>query len=405
MIHAELGASSSDRWMNCPGSVLLSREFPNVDTEFTREGTCAHEVAERCLKQNVEPEVFLGVSFEGIEVTEEMCEAVSVYLKTVRATAGLPGAVLFIEQTFDLSSLNPPAPMFGTSDAVIVEGDTLHVDDYKHGKGYAVPAIGNPQLRYYALGALLSIPPELAAKVRRVRMTIVQPRAPHPDGIIRSDECTVGELMDFSHELLAQADLAVSASPPLAAGGWCRFCRAQAVCPEQKRKAVEIAQVEFTELEAGVNEPPAPETMPIETVVEIMEKLPVLESWIKAMRTFVQTRLEEGKPVPGYKLVEKRATRKWFSEDQVVKWAKEQEGYSDSEIFDQKLKSPAQMEKLVGKGNLPDELVSKESSGYNVAPDYDNRPAVNVTRGEEFAALPPGDSPSTKAATKRSKTK
>ena len=44
--HALLSASSAHRWLACPASAMAAEAYPNEQTEFTREGTLAHEVAE-----------------------------------------------------------------------------------------------------------------------------------------------------------------------------------------------------------------------------------------------------------------------------------------------------------------------------------------------------------------------
>ena len=44
--HALLSASSAERWLACPPSAVAAEAYPRQDTEFTREGTLAHEVAE-----------------------------------------------------------------------------------------------------------------------------------------------------------------------------------------------------------------------------------------------------------------------------------------------------------------------------------------------------------------------
>ena len=44
--HAKHSASSSERWLACPPSAKLNAEIPDVTTEYAKEGTCAHELAE-----------------------------------------------------------------------------------------------------------------------------------------------------------------------------------------------------------------------------------------------------------------------------------------------------------------------------------------------------------------------
>ena len=42
--HAILSASASHRWLNCPPSVRLTEDMPDVNSEFALEGTDAHEL-------------------------------------------------------------------------------------------------------------------------------------------------------------------------------------------------------------------------------------------------------------------------------------------------------------------------------------------------------------------------
>ena len=44
--HAVLSASASSRWLACPPSAKLCAEIPDTTTDYAREGTCAHELAE-----------------------------------------------------------------------------------------------------------------------------------------------------------------------------------------------------------------------------------------------------------------------------------------------------------------------------------------------------------------------
>ena len=48
--HAPLAPSSAARWVQCPGSVVMSRAFPDAgDSIEAAEGTSAHEMAKRIL--------------------------------------------------------------------------------------------------------------------------------------------------------------------------------------------------------------------------------------------------------------------------------------------------------------------------------------------------------------------
>jgi len=387
-LHSELGASVAERWMACPGSVRASRGLPNTTSVYAAEGTAAHALAERCLKTNSGPAAFIGASFDGIEVTEEMAEAVEVFIATVKDTdvSGM-SSELMIEQSFDLASLNPPGPMYGTADAVVWLEKEKHlvVIDLKYGKGYAVDAVGNKQLRYYGLGAILSLPPGVVPDT--IELVIVQPRAPHPDGIVRRETITLFDMLDFVTELMDAAVATTTPDASLVAGPHCKFCRAAPTCPALGQRALTLAQSEFDVLAPTLIDPTPPAELPLPVLLHVLENADILSNWLGSVHVYVQGLLESGQEVPGWKLVDKRATRSWGNEDDTVQWLNEQGYTAPDEMYTKKLKSPAQIEKLVGKKNLPQYLVLKKSSGVTLAPDFDTRPARMP--GSEFDALPP----------------
>jgi hypothetical protein len=352
-IHAELGASVASRWMACPGSIRLSREVPHGggsnNSSFAQEGTRAHALAELCLTKGVDPDVYVGVEMEGGEIDEEMAEYTQVFVDYCRSLL-TEGTDHWVERKFSLAKLTPPAPMFGTADFVAYDKPTrtLHVVDLKYGSGVLVEAKGNKQLRYYGLGAMLSLDPA-EYPVDQVTMTIVQPRMLHPDGVVRSDEMNAIEMIEFAADLMAAARAAQEPDAPLNAGAHCRFCPASGICPAQRTKALAVAQQEFeVVVEQEEFTPPAPESIPIEQLVQMVEKFHVLEAWMAASRQVIQSKLERGEEVPGFKLVAKRALRKWGDTSGAAQYL-ESEGYNGDEIYEpKKLKSVAQIEKLIG---------------------------------------------------------
>lgn len=380
-IHATLGASSAYRWMACAGSVKLSANIPRKDTDYSREGTAAHALAEIAYNANLDPSNWVDETVEGVRVSADMADAVRVYVTFLRelVTAGYE---LMLEHRFDLSKINPPAPMFGTSDCIAYHpGERkLIVADYKHGAGVPVDVDDNPQLKYYGLGALLQMPK--TSRVDSVQLVIVQPRAIHRDGPVRSWECTPEHLFDFSADLLDGAHRTMQADAPLVPGKHCRFCPAQPMCPELHKETQLIAADEF----AG-RPLMDPRLLTPEQLGQVLERADIVEDWLRAVRQYVHSQLESGQAVPGWKLVPKRASRVWNSESEVLLWAKGA-GFEPDELYDMKLKSPAAFEKVVGKKNLPAELYSSVSSGYTLAPASDPRPAVTNVAADEFSALP-----------------
>ena len=386
--------------MACPGSINLIDLLPERDTEASgqniaaRQGKCAHLVAQRVLEAgpNAKPYArdYVGQTFFDVEVTEEMAEHVQLYVDTVLKIASIPGVQYWIERKFSLASLNPPMPMFGTADfsAYDPATRTLYVVDLKYGMG-AVEIKDNKQTRYYALGVWLSLPPEDI--VETVTMMIVQPRMDHPDGFVRPETIHAADLSQFAVELLDAARATQDPKAPLHSGDHCKFCPAKPICPELYRKTQEIAATEFDEMPVAV--PPAPASLSPEQLSRVMKLLPILDDWSAAVKEHVERQLRAGEPIEGFKLVERRAERKWIDEDEAAEVIEEIAGVG-VDIYIEQLKSPAQIEKLVGKKTFKEKIaqhVVKKSSGLKLVPEDHPSPPV-LMGGTEFDALPAPDS-------------
>lgn len=379
--------------MACPGSVRLIKSVPpRPETEYAREGTAVHAILELAQNQNRSALSFLDETVEGVRVTEDMIAGADVFLSYI---AELKPRVTktWVEKKFDLSALGmpPEEPMFGTADWAGYEPGprVLHVVDYKNGSGVVVDVFENKQLLYYALGAVLDLGSEYP--VDEVQITIIQPNATHKDGPVRHYTLSYLDVIGFANELRQRAYATQDPNAPLVAGAHCRFCPAAGVCPAQRDAAQAVAMVEFAEMPLDI--PPAPSTLPDEMFYEMLPKLHVLSDWIKAMYANAEARLIRGEPVPGYKLVARRANRSWKDEAALLEWAATQSKILDvgEDLYVKKLKSPAQVEKLVGKKNLDENLTQKVSTGYSMVADTDPRPAADLTPGAEFTLLPAGD--------------
>jgi len=332
--HSELAASSCYRWWQCPGSVALSRGIPNRSSKYAAEGTAAHELAELCLTSGQDAIEFIGRMIDGFEVDDEMAEAVQVYLDVVRSLTG----ELSVEKRVRLDVLDPPAPMFGTCDALVYDGatGTLHVVDLKYGRGKRVSAKGNPQLRYYALGAALAMEP---APVSRVVGIIVQPRV--HDGI-SSDSYDVADLLDWTGDLLDHAKAAMQPDAELDSGDWCGFCPARGKCTKRAGDALDAAAIDFAvavDPEATVT----PMQLLLLTSAELGAlgaKLDQVEKWASDVRDAIEAELKAGQDVPGWKLIEKEGREAWREDEKTIVGALVKAGVSPWQP--QKLSSPAQ---------------------------------------------------------------
>lgn len=386
--HAILGASGAVRWMTCAGSVRLAEQVEHKDTgsEYAREGTCAHAIGERSLLDGMEPEYYIGMKFEGVKVDRDMAVAVREYVEKVKLVAASCGTKIgpeHVETQFNLEKLNPPQPMFGTVDYWDFNPETKHlwILDYKHGQGVAVEAEENPQLMYYALGAVLAT----GIRPDKITVTIVQPRCYHEDGTVRDYTFDYDRLKSFTKELMAAAHATEEPDAPLVMSeAGCRWCPAKAQCPLQHETAVAVAQQEFDVVEADTL--PVPETLTEEQVELVLDKADTVISWLNAVKKHTKDKLERSQSVDGWKLVWKSANRKWVDEEEVVQILKGIEGLDLDDFVS--VVSPAQVEKRLKRygAQLPEGLTHKKPSGYNMVRATDKRDAV--VPGDEFDTVP-----------------
>jgi hypothetical protein len=370
--HSVLGASSSHRWIHCPGSVELAKKAPTPKTSvYAMEGTAAHELAEKCLISKKSPKDFLGKEILGFKVTDEMVEAVNLYVDTIRKER--KGQRIMVEQRFDLSWLYPG--MFGTNDACIYHPDKflLRVYDYKHGAGIAVDAVDNSQLVYYAIGASKEI--LKTHSIKEVEMIIIQPRAFHRDGPIRRWTIPFKELKKWAKRIKAAAEMTKMEDAPLYPGEHCRFCPASGLCPEQYKQTQLQAQTDFEKV-------PDPRLLSIEDVSRVVKAAPMIKKFLASCEKVALEAKLNGKEVPDIKLVRKRADRKWVESDDLDETLIAL-GISDDELYTMKRISVAQAEAKLDKKSIKD-LWEKKEGDLTIAPLTDKRKEIILDMKEEF---------------------
>lgn len=409
--HAKLAPSSAARWINCPGSIRETEGVVETSSAYANEGTAAHELANHCLEQNVDPSASLGhmidirakdhrIRQSGIEpdgkyvwpVTDEMVESVGLYVDHVKGLVEKAGAlaIIDVEQRLDMRHLHPG--IFGTGDAVVydIEGEHLHVCDFKYGKGHIVEVRNNPQLGLYGAGAARRYS---KYRLKQITLHVVQPRTQGEP--IKSWETDLLELMEFEEDIKKWAIATDAPDAPLVAGEWCsgNFCPIRATCAVRRQTVMAAAQAEFDDV--GELVLPAISKLTPEQRGTILRQADQIFGFVKAVQEAEHANALAGNPPAGFKLVAKRANRAWkLGEDDVVAHIKSDlgGGYDMRNLYTEpKLLSPAQVEKVIGKKEfaaIEKDLVIKKSSGVNLVPETDPRPAAAVDALSEFSDVP-----------------
>lgn len=427
--HAKLAPSASHRWMECPGSVPLCADIPDTTSVFAAEGTAAHELCGHCLETGDSPATFADMwvdihadpgkpkfvdldeepkgddEMRYFQVDDDMIDGVNMYVDLVRSlieqAGGEENCLWSVEQRLDMTDLHPD--IYGTGDASVLDiaAQHLHVPDFKYGKRVLVEALENPQLLLYAAGTLRRYHNHA---VKKLTIYIVQPRMYHPEGPIRKYEIDLIDLLDFETDIsrggarVSEAEQTLGEMPSeeweqkfLKAGEWCFFCPAQGFCKARKKKAFADALAEFNE--AGEVMFKEPHELTDKERGLVLRNADSLAAYVRAVQQHEHDRAMRGQMPEGFKFVAKRAIRKWKDEAAAIE-VLEVLGVPKDEMFEEpKFKSPAKLERYFPGSNKEkrqlamSDYVDKRSSGFNLVPVDDNRPAVNLGAAAEFEAL------------------
>lgn len=437
--HSKLWSPSGFKTIRiCAGKSVLEQGAIDKASGYAAEGTVAHQVLTYALQGETDAAAFIDRAFHvdktgaiveeraewAFTVDEDMAGHVQVHVDLARERMRQhPDAVLLVDTRVNFGeSLGIPQEEdpTGTLDVAIIapEARRLYVDDFKYGMGVEVSAgqvdevlvSPNDQMALYALGALEQV--EGIADIDEVHLTIVQPRIRREPSVC---VLTVDQLRAWA-EAVAKPTVAKAreahalwsngkaTSHDLHRGGFlqvdddaCRFCKAKATCPALRETVAETVTGE---------RPASPEDFAEDVVSEganaaagvfadrdadwlaaCLAKVDLIEEWCKAIRVEAAGRLEAGKPVPGYKLVQgKQGNRAWSDAQAAEKLLRETFRLPIEKAYDLKLISPTTAEKLAKAGDIGERqwkkaqaLITRTDGKPHVAPASDPRPAISVT--------------------------
>lgn len=337
--HAVLSASAAHRWLHCPPSARLEETLPENKSDFAEEGTLAHEIAELKLRKYcIEPmglktfNTKLKKLRENPLFQEEMIKHTGAYLDYIAQV--LHGfqtqPYVAAEKRIDYSTYVPEG--FGTGDCIIIGGNTLHIIDFKYGKGVPVSAVDNPQMMLYALGAYTEF--SILYPIDTVKMTILQPRLDS----ISEYSLPIEDLLIWGDGIKPIAKLAFEGAGQFSPGDHCRFCRAKALC--RVRADFHMSFEEHNKMK--------PPLISREEVGQILERAKELAAWVKSLEEYALSECLQGNEIPGWKAVEGRAVRQFNNQDEAFKVLMAN-GIDEAMLYERKPLTLSETEKLIGK--------------------------------------------------------
>ena len=389
--HAILAPSAADRWIHCPGSVALTKNLPDKDTVYTREGTLAHAIAELKLqkrfgicpdghKRPLGPRKYKA-ELSKLQANElynpEMDGYTDIYIDHITDVANSfdRRPAIFAEVSLNLSNIAPES--FGQADCIMLYGNDLYVFDFKYGKDVPVVAAGNPQLRLYGLGALRAF--QQFWVINTVHTTIVQPRLDS----ITGDAIPAADLIAWGENIVKPAaEKAFNGCGEYHPGDWCRWCRAGATC---RKYATDVTQAvkDFKRL--------LPPKLSAKEFGDLLHKLEPLLEYARKAKQYALDSLMQGKKIPGWKLVEGRSKRIWDNQDAAFNDLKAA-GIKPEMLYHREPYTLSQLEKQIGKKQFTEiagKHVIKQPGSPTPVPETDKRPAYSpqATADDDFKDL------------------
>lgn len=261
--------------------------------------------------------------------------------------------------------VDPEVPgCWGTADAIWIFPKSIHVVDYKYGMGVQVNAVENPQLRLYGLGALEEFG-DVVGTTKEVRFSVFQPRLEH----VSTEVMTATKLRRWrSHYVLPLAEEArgehARFNPTEAA---CRWCPARGEC--------KVRMMKFTRMDFG-----DPDLMSVGDLADAMTKIPEIRDWCSAVEDLALDKIySQRKDVPGWKAVRSAGRRSIPNPEAAIKRLIKA-GFRKTDVSVVKMKTLGELEKLVGKEELPEilgDLLVKPEGSISIVTVDDKRPSVN----------------------------
>lgn len=373
MKHSTLvGGSSAARRYHCPGSWYAegapggwaARSPREESNEAAEEGRMLHEVMHKCLTDyTLSPgdkvESLLGATFTPDHLQSLVAPALDAIRELLLSVGG--SFEIFHSEREVSAGYWAGHKVFGTADVIGRTGNTLYLPDFKFGRGEEVFAQGNEQLLFYAGAVLLD--PSLQEDTQDVSQLMLGILQPHFSADINWWLVAEDEVMNFMTELRARCEEAVELGPdaPRIPGGWCRWCKARALCPEYSA-GVRDSLNDLSSEDAWLSTNP-------QRLARMLVVAEEVERAIRDLRSHAKQFLAKGGQIQGFTVAPRQSRRRYTDEVALERRLRTARVPVAKFTAPTRMKSPAQMEKALGRAQyhkLVEPFVVKTSSGLNL---------------------------------------
>jgi hypothetical protein len=310
-MHSPISPSGAHRWTKCTASVKACRNLPDDESDAAREGTAAHELAEKMVLAlqvggKLNENDFVGTIAEnGVVFTAEMFEGAQVYadeiINLMSKTGVFSGENIGIESKVFAPYIHEKS--FGYIDFYLFDdkSKTLHVYDFKFGFKPVSP-VENLQLSNYACGLLNGFKDQ----TYNVVFNIVQPRAFGFEKV-RRWSCKSSDLTGVFNLLKNKAAEALSDEATFETGDHCSYCLNLLKC--EAAQNAQLNALEFISKRANVIISDNLELS--KELIELKRAQNIVEMMLEAKQTEAMARMKLGENFPDFEIGSGRSSTKW----------------------------------------------------------------------------------------------
>ena len=414
MAHAKLSPSARGRWQLCPASVKANLKYESDEGSSSAaaiDGTHSHTLLEYCVKHKdglSDAKQFIGMilgDHEGqFAVCAERATRVQLAIDYIRSQLA-DGVEVIAERQVNPAALTGRNDMTGTVDIQLRSQSKLVILDYKDGM-QPVDARDNPQMEQYAFGVLAEYMQHAIPWPPVIELGIIQPKLTTKGMLaVSTHSYTLDEFVKKLPALIDEAEATDAPNAPFVAGEkQCQWCPNKGNCSEASSYVLKKAGIKFEAVpipnqaaNADVN------SLTDQQLREMVESAPMLRKMLESAEEEALRRISTGHPVEGLKIVRGVGRRAWSKEESDIADKLKRMAVPKSEIWQTKLISPAQVQKLTWtntKGEqkqlspkqlemLNTEFIVKGTGNLTVVPESDRRDAMDFGNMKElFAAVP-----------------